>query len=45
MLLEELARSEFGKNVNWTEPGVHSDRSTSTKALEDKEKFELFSTP
>ena len=45
MLLGELAKSEFGKTVNWTGLGVHSDRNTATKALKDQEKVELFSTP
>ena len=45
MLLSELAKSEFGKTVNWTGVGVHFDQNTSTKALKDKEKVELFSTP
>ena len=45
MLLSELAKSEFGKTLNWTGLGVHFDRNTSKKALNDKENVELFSTP
>ena len=45
MPLGQLAKSEFGKTVNWTGLGVHSDRNTATMALKDKGKVELFSTP
>ena len=45
MLLGELAKSEFGKTVNWTGLGVYFDRNTSTKALKDTEKVGLLSTP
>ena len=44
MLLSELAKSEFGKTLNWIGLGVYFDLNTSTKALKDKEKVELFST-
>ena len=42
MLLGKLTKSEFGKSVLWTGQGVHLDRNTSMKALEEKEKVELF---
>ena len=45
MLLGELAKSEFGRTVNWTGLGVDFDRNTSTKWLKDTEKVEPFSTP
>ena len=42
MLLSELAKSEFGKALNWTGLGVHFDRNTSTEALKDKGKLNFF---
>ena len=45
VLLGELAKSEFGKRVHWAGQRVHFDQITSTKALKDKAKVELFSTP
>ena len=44
MLLGGLAKSEFGKTVNWTGLGVHFDRNISKTALKDKVKGEIFST-
>ena len=33
LVASELAKSEFGKTLNWTGLGVRFDRNTSTKAL------------
>ena len=42
MLLGELVKSDLDVSVHWTGQEVHFDRNTSTKALKDKQKVELY---